>query len=370
MFQSLILEVEQKSWFRRGLRYARRGTPLSGEDVAAWRELIEELDKQWSLYLNNAYLMMASDPGELSDDAKRGWMKVLDEMKADWATRTKPAMLAVGSEKKLESDSLQVLGGLTAMLDQIMLNLVRDNSVWRAVERDALFRMFERLQVSTNEQLKAESLGVRGFLQLYEQPKVYRGKLITVRGVARMAYHERARKNALGIEGYYVFWIKPNGGPDSPIVIYSLELPPGFPKLKDRDVDRGTTVLSEEVEFTGFFFKRWAYRARDGINTAPLVIAKGPDWEGPTAAAASDDSPTYLALTTTAVLTALLGLAIAIFVYYQSRATSPADAHRAVLEESEAKTLEKMEVEPGVIEALQRLEQSVSNGSKPPSESP
>ena len=349
------LEVDQKSLFQRGLRQTRQGTALAEDDITAWHELIEQLDQRWEKYLNNAFLMMARDTGELSDESKRVWLSVLDKMREDWNAQVKPTMILIGTGDGLDVEGAKTVARLTLMLDQIMLNLVRDNSVWRAVERDALFRMFERLQRSSVEQLKADSIGVKGFLQLYEQPKVYRGKLVTVRGIARMAYHERARKNPLGIEGYYVFWIKPNGGPDSPIVIYALELPPGFPEVKDRDVDRGTTVLDEEVEFTGFFFKRWAYRARDGINTAPLVIARAPVWNGEEVRA-GQDMPSYLNVLITVLLAAVLGVAIAVAVYFQSRATGTVETHRATFGKSEAKTLKSVDVEPGITEALRGLQ--------------
>jgi hypothetical protein len=36
--------------------------------------------------------------------------------------------------------------------------------------------------------------------------------------------------------------------------------------------------IHERVEVTGYFFKRWVYRAADGLNSVPLIVAATPTW--------------------------------------------------------------------------------------------
>jgi hypothetical protein len=102
-----------------------------------------------------------------------------------------------------------------------------------------------------------------------------------------MAYRVAAPANYLGVKEYCVYWIHPAGGPDSPIVVYALDTPPGFPRLGERRGDgRSMGKLSEDVEVTGIFFKRCAYAGRGGTYTAPLLLANVPLWRRPPPAAA------------------------------------------------------------------------------------
>jgi hypothetical protein len=173
-----------------------------------------------------------------------------------------------------------------------------------------------------------------------------------------MAYRIQAPKNRAGVEHYYVFWIAPAGGPNSPICVYALETPPGFPAIKDKDRDRATTPLEVDVEFTGYFFKRWAYRAQDGLRIAPLVLAKAPRWTPPppSLAAPAPSSP----LTTAMYLLGVAAVAVTILLiaYWQGQwrsakrrayETSPDRYHERL------KELEENDPSEDVRETLRRL---------------
>ena len=64
------------------------------------------------------------------------------------------------------------------------------------------------------------------YVQLVDQPNVYRGKLVTVRGTARQITQEKPAANDLGIESYYRVVVQPADGANWPIIVYCLELPP------------------------------------------------------------------------------------------------------------------------------------------------
>jgi hypothetical protein len=150
------------------------------------------------------------------------------------------------------------------------LRAVRDDTWHRDSERDAWFNLLEVLREADPQQLEAASLGPIAFVQIFQQPEYYRGKLVTIEGKVHRAHRLFAFPNDQGIEGYWQLWIEPVGGPAEPVVVYALELPEGFPTGMD---------VQEPVRVTGFFYKRWAYGAADGIRTAPLLLVRTVQWQ-------------------------------------------------------------------------------------------
>ncbi len=152
------------------------------------------------------------------------------------------------------------------------LSTVKDDNVLLGTESDAWYHLLEVLKLAKADDIERASTGRVGYVQLDEQPKEYRGRIVTVNGTVRRALEMKADKNSFGIEKYYQLWMQPKSGPTSPIVIYALDLPPGFPV--------GAAVTAD-CKASGFFFKRWAYMATDDIRTAPLVLAKTVTWIPP-----------------------------------------------------------------------------------------
>jgi hypothetical protein len=155
---------------------------------------------------------------------------------------------------------------------------VQDDTVFRPAEREVWFHLLAQLQEMPNSQLGPSAPEDVLFLQLFKQSGDYRGKLVRIRGVVKQGYRIDAPENYLGIKEYNVLTIHPAGGPDSPILVYTLELPKGFPAIKHRDKDGGPTKLHEDVVITGYYFKRLAFPAVGGTYTAPLLVARNADW--------------------------------------------------------------------------------------------
>ncbi len=173
--------------------------------------------------------------------------------------------------------------------------------------------------------------------------------MVTVSGTAELAYHVAAPKNDLGIETYYVFWLRPGDGSDAPIVAYALELPDGFP-----DVGSDQTKLREEMTFTGYFFKRWAYGAHDGIRTAPMILAKRPAWQ-PTPSILNVELPSWQSVLIAVLVIALVAIRIAFWVY-RAGGTQPA-ARRSTANEPTSQqfaTMAERKIGPTITEALQQ----------------
>jgi hypothetical protein len=107
-------------------------------------------------------------------------------------------------------------------------------------------------------------------LQLDQQPEAYRGRLVTIGGVARSAKPVPAPANDYGIDQYFQLWVQSERTSPALVVLYCLELPEGFPLGIELDAP---------ITATGFFYKRWAYASQSGITTAPLVLARTLTWQ-------------------------------------------------------------------------------------------
>lgn len=150
------------------------------------------------------------------------------------------------------------------------LESIRDDSPFAHAEKDAWFNLLNVLQKTDIRKLTQASTGRVTFVQLYRQAEEYRGELVTVRGVLRAAYRVTAPKNDYGIKNYYQTWLTPDDSPDNVEVVYVLRLPPRFPTGDG---------LAEDVEITGFSFKRWVYRAKDTLRSAPVLLAQTVQWQ-------------------------------------------------------------------------------------------
>jgi hypothetical protein len=307
------LGLPEKSRLQQVLKTARGGPMLTEDERPSWGSTLQKLDVRWRELGGEATAALAPLP----ESEKAEWSRVLEQLDATWNNDLRPLLAAAGSGQALTAPQQATLMELQRLLDDLALADIRDNTVIRSVEGDAWFRFFEQLQATSPSSLKAAAIGRIGFLQLFKQPQVYRGKLVTVRGDVRLGYRVAAQANHGGIEGYYVYWLKPAGGPNRPMVIYALETPPGFPALADKELGQPPTELDEPAEFTGYFFKNWAYPAQDNTRLAPLLLARAPEWQPVTAPQRS--LPSGRAVVATVLASVVFAVALACFVYYKSQ---------------------------------------------------
>lgn len=307
---------------------------LDPTDAAAWRTLLDRLYRDWKTYVRKARGALDTLP----EAEQATWQQRLDTLESLWPKYWQPLLETWIAEKQPASESSPekppadqsaptsdldadrpeplaenvrpIATRLEKILDAIALAAVKDDTVARPAEKAIWFRLLTKLRDTPPEKLAELSLGPTGYLPLLKQPRDYRGKVVLVRGVARQAYRVDAPKNRPGIPGYYLFWVNPSGGPNSPIVAYALETPPGFPPIADRA--QGPTELHEEVAFEGYFFKRWAYSAQDGVRVAPLVLARMPHWQAPPA---EDKASTpWLAIALIVALAAVVGITLGVVI--------------------------------------------------------
>lgn len=212
-------------------------------------ETVEKLDR---VFLGQSRVSNeATDDHVLVKQNERGTIATFEGV--DSATQRNPAAISPDSDRNELAD-------------------VRDNTYFRPEERDSWFGLFARLQEMRQSQLAEASLGEVTYAQLLQQPDVYRGRVVTLRGTVIREESQQPEDNELGITTYHRLWLRPQGGGQWPFVVYSRTLPADFP--------RGDS-LRADVEVAGFFFKNWSYPYDKGLGLAPVVLANAIDWQPP-----------------------------------------------------------------------------------------
>ena len=278
----------------------------------SWAATIASVDHLWREYLRSAL-----EPVEnLPEQEHIAWRIVLDHVERRWTDDWLPRLNRWSNNTTVEEPDRNFAGELQSILDPCALQAVRDDALLnRAPEREIWFRLFEELAAVSATDLRNNSIGPTGYVQLYDQPRSYRGRVVTVRGIALQASFVAETQAAFAIDGYYVITLRPAGGPDRPIIAYTLELPAGFPEVK-KATDGSTTRLHEEIEITGYFFKRMPYLAQDGVNRAPLVLARVPIWEPSIGSESAYSTSTTLYLAS--IIAAVTGIGFAVWIFRRS----------------------------------------------------
>ena len=339
----LRLDGDDRQRFFRLLKAVRDGRPATDEDRAAWPGVLAQLETGWAQHLQRLRQETEADDARWTDDERQLRRSATDDLQQQWAQRWQPALQTLAAPSPPSPEVRQSLDELQRTLDTVFLKAVRDNTVFTDSEKDAWFRLLEKLQQADHGRLEQESRGEVAFAQLYREPEAYRGQLVTVRGTVRLGYYRQAPLNLYGIDGYYLFWLRPVGS-TNPIVVYSLEVPQGFPNVRALEAQGRKPELFEDVEFTGYFFKRWAYRAEDG--TAPgafnsgQVPALGPALGGTGREPGGLPSLPVLALGVLAAL--LFAVVFVVIVYRSGHRTGAAAAHATATDPELEKQLSEL----------------------------
>ncbi|MGI9517442.1 MAG: hypothetical protein ACR2NP_10370, partial [Pirellulaceae bacterium] len=161
----------------------------------------------------------------------------LNEFQQTWIGSLLPAFEAiVGDEPDLALVDDRVRQ-LVPALKQASAELIKDKTpVGRVKEAYAWFSAWSEVFDQPLEQDTHQSATVT---QLLSQPEAWRGQTLRVDGTALRVERVEASHNALGIQRYYVIWIKPNDPSIYPYCVYTLMAPEslmGEPREKMREV--------------------------------------------------------------------------------------------------------------------------------------
>ncbi|MDX1946317.1 MAG: hypothetical protein SFU86_13030 [Pirellulaceae bacterium] len=350
------LDADQRTLLFELLHTAGKHQALAGTRTEAAASLLEAMTTLWEDYQAVAFQSVVTLPA--ADQSL--WVDVLRQVNRRWNEDLRPSLQAIIDGRTPTEHEERMLAGYQQTLDALALARIEDDTVFlRPAEREIWLRLEGRVQDTPAEQLARESVGTVGYLQLHKQSDEYRGKVVTIRGTVKHAYRVPALDNYLGVKEHVVYWIMPEGGPPSPIVVYALAAPEGFPKIQDGSGGDKLRKLHEEVVITGFFLKRGAYLGKDDTYPAPLLIAGTPKWI-PRTTSLQDASrysigPPWL-LPSVGVALLLSAVAFA-FIYFRVR-RGEAEA-RAIIAEGLAHNpppLAGLEVRPSASETLKQME--------------
>lgn len=352
----------------KALLYATGKKVFDFDDATAWNELLEKMEGFWQGYRLNAMKALeapqaeATDAGPpLGEKEKQVWIGVLDKVQENWrADRAILAKLAQAGDLQFSDEQQHRLRLWQLRWERLGLAAIKDDTVHRPQEGDAWFRLFAVLKETPQDRLDKQPAEHVNYVQLYKETDEYRGKLVRFRGRIMQAKRIKATQNVYGIEQQYLIWIKPEDGPKTPVVVYALEMPKGFPTLDKPTLDGDYTKLREDVTITGYLFKRWAYRAQEGTHTAPLVLTKAPHWVPSPVVTRGDELPSRQVFLMWVVGCALFGAVVATAIYMRTRAMSPAieSFQNSPLAQQELQqSLNTADAGPGTLESLRLLEE-------------
>ncbi|QDU31097.1 hypothetical protein ETAA8_62500 [Anatilimnocola aggregata] len=320
-------------------------------------KLVVKLNENWNAYGESAFQSLA----ELKPDDRDAWQKVLREVNERWSVSTRPPLEAAAQGVPLQDEQLKAAQAFQKSLDRLALNLIKDDTPLRPNESDIWFRLMTQAQHSSADELAKQSLKGITYLQMFKQSSHYRGDPIRIRGIVRGGWKATAVHNPWNLKDYYVLWIHPQGGPNSPIVVHLPELPAGFPKVNERAQDGSLTKLHEDVVVDAYFFKRQAYLGLDGTYTAPLLIAKTVSWipeNSPDARSAARNLEYSWPVILTMVASALaISLFFVGFMYWRLREQEQHSPHEKMIAAADMSQLQGVELTPSVEEGLKQLEQ-------------
>lgn len=151
------------------------------------------------------------------------------------------------------------------VIDPTWLTAVQDNTLGiRKDESLAFFHVLDRARQSTPQQLeRAAEKGVQ-YINLMQDPSLYRGKPVTLIGDLWYLYEFPATENDYGLTTLYEAWVLTPDSGNQPIRIVCSSL---GSQLKV-DGPRPTPV-----RVTGYFFKREGYNSKGGLHVAPTILA-------------------------------------------------------------------------------------------------
>ena len=154
------------------------------------------------------------------------------------------------------------------------------------------------------------------FAHLFEEPGKHRGQIVHIEGLLRrLRKFDAARLAAkVGVPALYEGWVFDAEYGYNPYCVIVTELP--------KSIQIGEK-LDRHVSFDGYFFKRYRYKAGDGVRDAPLLIGRTltPSASQGTAANARapwlDSSTPWVLIAFLAILLVTAGFGIALTLWFK-----------------------------------------------------
>ncbi len=268
----LRLNTDRQKQLFRLVRMIRQHQPLD-QLKDSEREDFTKLVKFVSSKRSDFHARLFDKISLLADDAaeKKLLNDQLFEAKAIWSEKIQPALQQTLDGEDINMSQLAAISQLQLVLDQLAFSQVLDkSSLNRPVEGNAWLRIWE--SVLSPGKIEFEEVT---HIQLTSQPDSFRGQPIRVEGWIRSAQRKNVVANELGLDHYYILWMRPQDTNLAPYCVYSQELPKGFPHVTGESIK-----LNEAAVIDGSFFKLRSFiDGSEQVSSCPLILANTFQWK-------------------------------------------------------------------------------------------
>lgn len=204
---------------------------------------------------------------------------------------------------------------------------VADGTTWRAADFAAFYLLLREAQASdAAADAESDADAATGadvarwplvsVVPMLQQPRIYRGAAVRVRGDVARVQQKSASANDEGIESYWEIWLRPDDGSERPILAIVPSVPARVGALAGLESPRrGTGIV-----VAGRMLKRLAYRSAAGVELTPVVIGSILDvaTEAAEPAVAKAGNPDRRALIWVAFAASLLGVSLAAYAMWRT----------------------------------------------------
>lgn len=204
-------------------------------------------------------------------------------------------------------DPLVVAGSVDwhgVILDPDMLSEVKDKTAFpRSDDREAYLRLLSHVQlVDYAAQQKAASAFrqqriqevkpkfdpkkipdfVDMYVDLFNNPAIYRGRPVELRGYARRIIGTPAGKNEFGIDQLYEIALFTDKSQTIPAIVVCTDIPDALKRELRKRKGANLDEPIHGIAVTGYLFKLGFYDTHAGRRAAPILVAQRLTWTPPT----------------------------------------------------------------------------------------
>lgn len=263
------LPSDPQNCFLRLITRIRNGITTPTDQQAEAKRVVQIIKREHDSFEQSLFdkLAVASD----GTSEKIELLNQLNESQAIWTNKVFPALLESSSGKDTTLTQQNAIIRLQTVIDDLLLQQVQDHtSLGWAGDSGSWIRTWEKVISATATVSELANATPVNRIGLMGQPNIYRGKLIAVEGWVRSARKKKLPADtALGIDHYYILWVRPRESKLGPYCVYCQNIPMSFPKLSNEFTD-----VNQLVQIQGYFFKIRNYVATDSsVQECPVIIA-------------------------------------------------------------------------------------------------
>lgn len=261
------LSQDSRKALMKTLKQIRMEGSLSDKEIDAAKRAVIALTKKRREYHQELFDQLTLTPDKATN--KRELSERYNASEDKWKKAILPSLVAKIGKQEITAEWRQAIIGLQAVLDQLAYAEVKDRTTvgWNG-DSIAWARLWEKI---LHEDVTGESTTANPVqrIQLVSQPDFYRGKSVTIEGVVLSGRKEVLKStSSLGLDHYYVLWMRPTDSDVGPYCLYTAKLPEAFPDLGEEFQD-----LDQLIKANAVFFKVRSFVAVDSsVAYGPVLL--------------------------------------------------------------------------------------------------